>query len=93
MKENPEILRRFKLRNGHTSITPKIYVLFDGKSYETELIHVSKNFDVAVLKAIGFTGGTPFKLSASNDVPTISDIYVLGFPGDSERARTGSAEE
>ncbi|MDE0872055.1 MAG: serine protease [Flavobacteriales bacterium] len=93
LKENPEILRRFKLRNGHTSITPKIYVLFDGKSYETELIHVSKNFDVAVLKAIGFSGGTPFKLSASNDVPTISDIYVLGFPGDSERAGKGTEEE
>ena len=94
--ENPNILRRFKRHGGYTSIEPQVYVLFDGVSYEAELKHVSKNFDMAILKADIETMPKPhtaFELSASNDVPIISDIFVLGFPGEAERAGLSIEEQ
>jgi hypothetical protein len=100
LQKNPDILRRFARHEGYDSMTAQVWVIFDDKAYEAQLVHVSKKFDMAVLRAPDYTKEArlkrgekekdiaKFPLSASNDVPPISTIHVLGFPGLGEVART-----
>lgn len=61
---------------------PKVWVFFGpDEKYETEIVHVSDNYDFAILKAKNMPKSYYFQLSETADVPRGTVVKTLGFPG------------
>lgn len=75
-------LRWARLRNEkQIEVTPQIWVFFgQKKKYVAEVIHVSENYDLAVLK-IDRKGGKYYRLSNDGNLRRGEKVYALGFPG------------
>ena len=73
--------------------TPMVWVFFGvHEKYETSVVHVSENFDFAILKAKGIPKSYFFKMSSSEEIPRGTVVKTLGFPG-SSRNQMRSFEE
>ncbi|MBT3638229.1 MAG: DUF4339 domain-containing protein [Opitutae bacterium] len=73
--------------------SPTIWVFFgSNEKYETEVVHVSENYDFAILKAKGISKSYYFKMSDSEEIPRGTVVKTLGFPG-SSRDQMRSFEE
>jgi len=98
-----ERLSEIRAANDLETVEPAIWVFFDGKQYDAEIVHVSEGYDLAVLKVNDRRGALHFTLAATVDDDTLPrghKVYALGFPGkatvalsDDERAARAIQKE
>jgi S1-C subfamily serine protease len=74
--QGQRLRRRFGMR-----YEPKIWVFLDGRKFEAELVHVSQDYDLALLKVHRQGGGPYLRLLAQPGVARGTPVYTLGFPG------------
>ena len=67
--------------------------LGNNQKYETRVIHVSENYDFAILKADGMDKSYFFKLSESDEISRGTVVKTLGFPGSSRNQMRSFEEE
>jgi S1-C subfamily serine protease len=67
-------------RQHAASYKPTIWMFLEGQKYEARVVYVSGKFDLAILK-IERNKGPYFRLSASDDIPPLTEVIALGFPG------------
>ncbi|MEZ6065980.1 MAG: GYF domain-containing protein [Planctomycetaceae bacterium] len=66
------------------SVEPGVWVFLDGQQYDVEIVYVSQDYDMSVLKLVGVRDSPHFDLAAKVDeehLPKGAKVYVLGFPG------------
>ena len=86
-------INKIKRDYGFEKFAPTIWVFFgSNEKYETEVIHVSENYDFAILKAKEIPKSYYFKISSSEEIPRGTTVKTLGFPG-SSRDQMRSFEE
>ena len=79
-------LRDIKEKRNLEELKPTIWVFFgQDHKYETEIIHISEEFDFAILKAKGMNNAPHFSLSSSDKIPRGTEVKTLGFPGASQK--------
>lgn len=72
---------------------PTVWVFMgNNQKYEAKVIHVSENYDFAILKAQGIKKSYFFKMSDSDEIPRGTVVKTLGFPA-SSRDQMRSFEE
>lgn len=64
------------------TLIPQIWVFLEGKEYEAQIVHISSQYDLAVLK-IPRSAGSYFTLTAE-EPQNRAKLYTLGFPGAAE---------
>lgn len=92
IEETQKLLRSPELKKknqeGDTHIKPKVWVFFGNSSSErsderkcqAEIVYVSDDFDLAILKVEEETP-VVFRLSSSTDFPRNTRVFACGFPG------------
>jgi S1-C subfamily serine protease len=82
-------IREIKEKRNLEELKPTIWVFFGQEAkYEAEIIHISEEFDFAILKAKGMNDASHFSLSSSDKMPRGTGVKTLGFPGASMGAKT-----
>jgi S1-C subfamily serine protease len=64
-------------------IRPRVWVFLEAKKYQAEILHVSDEFDMAILK-IDETTPNYFRLSNSTEFSRNIEVVACGFPGAAE---------
>jgi len=62
-------------------ITPVIFVFFKGEEYRAKLVHVSSQYDHAILKIDKINNAPFFALSGTEEIKRGKKVTTLGFPG------------
>jgi S1-C subfamily serine protease len=82
-------IREIKEKRNLEELKPTIWVFFGQEAkYEAEIIHISEEFDFAILKAKGMNDASHFSLSSSDKMPRGTGVKTLGFPGASMGGKT-----
>lgn len=72
-----------------SKITPTLWVFFNGHMYDARLIHLSGDYDLAILK-VDHNSNHFFRLNGSRELKRGDEVYSLGFPA---AARMALSEE
>ena len=75
------ILDGFAKRMKHDSTSATIWVALDGVVHPAKIIHVSSQYDCAVIKIGGLNGVPSWKLSKAVELKRDVEVATLGFPG------------
>lgn len=78
---SPELKK--KNEEGTTIVKPKVWVFFEERKYVAEIVHVSDEFDMAILKVQEETP-VVFRVSTSTEFPRNTRVFACGFPGAAE---------
>jgi DNA-directed RNA polymerase subunit RPC12/RpoP len=88
--KNDPILKKLKDER-NIVVKPAIWVFFDGKRYDAEIIHLSDQFDMSLLK-IQRSDGPFFRLSSNNSPKRSTRVFACGFPDSSLKALSKDEE-
>jgi len=88
-KRATKVMNHIKEKANLEELEPKIWVFFgENNKYEADIIHISEDFDFAILKAHGLRDASFFKLSSDKMFSRGMEVETLGFPGTSMEAIT-----
>lgn len=83
-----DIVERFK----YTELKPTVWVFVNGKVCEAEAVHLSSQFDLAIIK-INEPSQVAFALADQATLPTDQTVWALGFPTGGRGAVTSMEEK
>ena len=90
VRNNPSTAGKIKKQFDFRQLQPTVWVILQGTAHQAQIVHVSDRFDLAILK-IDVSRSPCFKLAAADQLPRLTQVWTIGFPG---AARTGlTAEE
>ena len=87
-KTNTALLDEYVKRTVVTSASRAIWVALDGVVHPAKIIHVSTQYDCAVIKVEGLNGLPTWKLSKASELKRDVEVATLGFPAASRGADT-----
>lgn len=89
MLSDSSLLGRIKKQFAYQRLQPTVWVILEGTAREAEIVQVSADFDLAILK-IDVDRSPCFKLAAADQLPRLTSVLSLGFPA---AARQGLNDE
>ena len=75
------------------AIRLELYVYLDSVPHVAELIYVSDQYDLAILKINDISDQPFFRIAKTNIIPRQTDVTSLGFPGTSRRSISWEEEQ
>ena len=87
-KTNTALLDEYVKRTVVTSASRAIWVALDGVVHPAKIIHVSTQYDCAIVKIDGLNGLPTWKLSKAGEIKRDVKVTTLGFPAASRGADT-----
>ncbi len=78
-----EVRERFQ----YEDLVPTVYVFVNKELHKAKIVHVSDQFDLAILK-LDRTQQAMFRVSNGREVPKSETVIAIGFPGAARRALT-----
>ena len=83
-QKDGKLLGEYAKRMEYDSASPALWVALDGVVHSAKIIHVSSQFDCAVVKIDGLNGLPAWKLSKAGELKRDVEVATLGFPGSSQ---------
>ncbi len=76
---DPSPVGRIQKQFAYQRLQPTVWVILEGTAREAEIVQVSANFDLAILR-IDVNRSPYFKLAAADQLPRLTSVLSFGFP-------------
>lgn len=86
-----QLVERIAESEGYSNVRPMVWVFLQGEQHDAEIVHVSDDFDMAILKVADIENPAYFPLAEKvneDTLPRGHKVYSLGFPGAARIALT-----
>jgi S1-C subfamily serine protease len=76
------------LYDDNVSISPQLHVYLNGTHHMASVVYSSTKYDLAILEIDSISDSPYFRLTSTEDIPRLTKVTVLGYPGSARESFT-----